>query len=65
MWHLLSAMSVRLWIVMYIETEIGAELGSAFTEEHALLAAEGHQATIAAATVTMAAASRGGTANQK
>ena len=33
--HLLSAMSVRLWIVMYIETEIGAELGSAFTEEHA------------------------------
>ena len=33
--HLLSAMSVRLWIVMYNETEIGAELGSAFTEEHA------------------------------
>ena len=32
--HLLSAMSVRLWIVMYNETEIGAELGSVFTEEH-------------------------------
>ena len=33
--HLLSAMSVRLWIVMYNETEIGAELGSVFAEEHA------------------------------
>ena len=32
--HLLSAMSVRLWIVMYNEAEIGAELGSVFAEEH-------------------------------